>query len=65
MHPWGILRGGEAYAYSIYSGMGRCGPAPDLTKTLNEFFLTSFKVHFSREKAKYIPHEWEDCMVIV
>ena len=26
-YPWG--------GYSIYPGMGRCGPAPDLTKTFD------------------------------
>ena len=64
MYPWGILGG-----YPIYPWIGRCGPASqtlswaDQDIDMNEFLLTSFKVHVSRQKAKDIPQELEDCKV--
>ena len=64
MHPWGIPGEGTPYILGSGGAARPHKPLPDMTKTLNEFFLTSFKTHVSKQKAKYIPQEWEDCKVI-
>ena len=60
-YPWGVP--------DLSLDRDGCGPASqtlswaDQDIDMNEFLLTSFKVHVSRQKAKDIPQELEDCKV--